>query len=267
MTTENKYRVVNIRNNATNGLNAWGVVQTKTTETFLTDPWSISAVSRRFLETEIINNLMQKYPSVFSHDTASIPLNVDIVGRSESKTGAWSIFCPYIVSLGILPAWTTTSNQCDVIVTRGNDKNSQQICSIDFQSKNKLTVFSPIGLIAYEPELGAISSRTGEGLMKAPHLGDDCLNDLQVVFTETLAAAIVTCIKNMESVERRPVVTEKINVAPEKLSAVLQTSTPALTTQRGTLEEKLKQLKSLKDSGVLTEQEYETKKNALLDAL
>ena len=220
------------------------------------DPWSIPAVSKRLEESDICNDVMNRNPSIFNRSPESTPLEVEIRSRNESKGGAWSILFPYLLTLGVFPAWTYTPSQCEITVTSIADRNKRQSCLVDFRSDSSLTVFSPIGLISYDYVPGAVSCRTGSGIMKAPHLDKECLANLQAVYTETLAAGIATCV---HEIERSIPVTVKEQPGRE--------TGPAKVTENVMLKEKIMRLKELKDSGILTNDEYETKRKALIDQL
>lgn len=92
--------------------------------------------------------------------------------------------------------------------------------------------------------------------MEAPHLGKECLANLQAVYTETLAAGIAACV---HEIERGTPLTVKEQPGHE--------TAPVKVTENAILKEKLLRLKELKDSGILTDDEYETKRKALIDQL
>lgn len=249
--TIQKYRVENIINRSDNGPLSMGQGAFA-----MPDPWSIPAVSKRLEESAVCNDVMNRNPSMFSRSSESTPLEVEIRTRNESKGGAWSILFPYLLTLGVFPAWTYTPSQCEIIVTSLTDRNKRQSCVVDFRSDMKLTVFSPIGLISYDYAPGAVSCRTGSGIMEAPHLGKECLANLQAVYTETLAAGIATCV---HEIERGTPVTVKAQPDREAV--------PVKVTENAILKEKILRLKELKDSGILTNDEYEAKRKALIDQL
>lgn len=247
--TEKKYRIEKFINKSDVGIYASG---------YDTDPWSIPAVSKRFSETEMCSDLMSKNPKVFSCAADSIPLEVEIYSRSESKDGRWSIIFPYILTLGIFPAWIGTTSQSELKVTSLADRNIRTSCIIDFRSDIKLTVFSPIGLIAYDATPEATSYRTGSGLMTAPHVDAGTLWELRTVYTETLAVAICRCAQELE--KQMPTAASMPSNDHEKAPPPAAEPTPPL-------KEKLQQLKELKDAGVLTDREYDAKRKLLIDQL
>lgn len=249
--TLKRYRVDNIINNSGNGPFSMGQGAFSAP-----DPWSIPAVAKRLEETTICSDIMRQNPNIFARSLESTPLEVEIRTRNESKEGTWSVFFPYLLTLGVFPAWMSTPSQCEITVTSLADRNIQRTCVVDLRSDMKLTAFSPIGLISYDHIPSAASCRTGAGIMKAPHIAPECLSDLQSVYTETIAEGIAVCIREME---------RETNTTAKTHTNAIKSETNVI--QIDTLKEKLLRLKELQDSGILTKDEYEAKRKALVDQL
>lgn len=250
--TEKKYRIEKIINKVNNGIYSSGQ------DAFsVPDPWSIPAVSKKLEETELCSDVMNANPSIFSRSSDSIPLEVEIRSRMESKDGRWSIIFPYILTLGIFPAWMGTASQCELTVTSLMDRNIRTSCIIDFRSDMKLTVFSPIGLVSYDTISGAASCQTGSGLMTAPHVDSGSLWHLRTVYAETLAVAIGRCVNELE--RQKPTTVHA--------SFKERVNEPRPSVDANSLKEKIQRLKDLKASGVLTDSEFDAKRKALVDQL
>jgi len=166
----------------------------------------------------------------------------------------WSALFPYLLTLGIFPMWNYTPSQCEIVVTSLADRNRRQSCLVDFRSDMKLTFLSPIGLISYDYVPSAVSCRTGAGVMEAPHTDRECLANLQSVYIETLATGIAACVQEID---------RSAPMAVEKQSS--NRTVPAEVMETAALKERLTQLKKLKDSGILTDDEYEMKRKAVID--
>lgn len=251
LVSEKKYRVDTFMNKTDNGSSSMGQGSFAAT-----DSWSLPGASEKLCASDICNALMRSNSKVFSETAESIPLAVEINTRSETKEGLWTMLFPYLLTLSIFPAHVHTPSQCEVTVVYMNDRSIRQSCIVDFRTESKLSVLSPIGMASFDSVPGAVSCRAGSGIMKAPHLDNGCLSDLQAVFTETLSAGIVKCI---QEIENRSSLSAS---APAKPLSVIETPS-----ETEALKKKLRMLKELKESGVLTESEYESKRKALVDKI
>jgi len=209
---EKKYRLNTFLDKTDNGSSSMG-------QATFTDPWSLPGAGNSLCSSDICNAVMLSNPHVFSQTEESIPLTVEINTRSETKEGSWTMLFPYLLTLSIFPTHVHTPSQCDVTVVYFNDRNIRQSCTVGFRTESKLSVLSPIGMSSFDSVPGAVSCRSGSGIMKAPHLDSGCRSDLQGVFTETLSAAIVKCIQEIEnrssvkaSTRTEPLVTETPSV-------------------------------------------------------
>jgi hypothetical protein len=80
---------------------------------------------------------------------------------------------------------------------------------------------------------------------------------------ETLAAGIAACVREIDQRSQPPSKNATAN-APAQSASLPSPPTPGVPP---TIADHLKQLKTLKDAGVLIGQEYEAEKNALIDRL
>ena len=118
--------------------------------------------------------------------------------------------------------------------------------SVRFVSDAKLTVFTPFGLIPFDSLPSGQEQRLGAGLMSAPHLDDNARRHLLEVFAGTVSNLAIEQIKEIEG-------KSLIVVHPGNPVDRSDTSPQSpLSNSIGGIE----QLKKLRDSGVITEQEF-----------
>ena len=218
---EKKYRLNTFLDKTDNGSSSMG-------QAAFTDPWSLPGAGNSLCSSDICNAVMLSNPHVFSQAEESIPLTVEINTRSETKEGSWTVLFPYLLTLSIFPTHIHTPSQCDVTVIYFNDRNIRQSCSVDFRTESKLSVLSPLGRSSFDSVPGAVSCRSGTGIMMAPHLDSGCRSDLQRVFTETLSAAIIKCIQELETRSSVKAPTRTKPVAPESLSVIVKMPTDVI---------------------------------------
>lgn len=221
LVAEKKYRLNTFLDKTDNGCSSMG-------HAAFTDPWSLAGAANRLCSSDICSAVMLSNPHVFSQAEGSIPLTVEINTRSETKEGSWTILFPYLLTLSIFPTHIHTPSQCDVTVIYFNDCNIRQSCSVDFRTESKLSVLSTLGMSSFDATPGAVSCRSGTGIMMAPHLDSGCRSDLQRVFTETLSAAIIKCIQELETRSSVKAPTRTKPVAPESSSVIVKMPTDVI---------------------------------------
>ena len=187
---------------------------------------------------------------VFAERPDSIPIAVDVSLRNSEGSRGWTILVPYLVTLGIFPAQIQYDDTCDVTVRRLDTAIFAPGASFTFQHRMMVTAFSPIGLGGFEPDPTATAERSGNGIMAQPEINMTVRNNIAEALAETMAATIVDQLRQMEAAERP---------APVASAAVSTNVGPVQTSPAGAhspLDEKLKELKKLRDSGAITEKEY-----------
>ena len=186
----------------------------------------------------------QKLPNVFSDERTSIPIEAEVIIRSSTGSLGWTILVPYLVTLGILPAQMQYDDVCGVVVRRLDSPVILAEQTFRFQHKTMVTALSPIGLGGFDPDSMATSERSGNGIMAQPEINMDVRNNIADALAETIAATIATALRHMELEEHA-----------EPLYAVR--SGEQKETHAVTLQQRIDSLKSLRDAGTITEQEYQ----------
>ena len=164
------------------------------------DPWSLPQVAALCDIESIRLKIMQRHPEVFADDFASTPVSVKVLTSSENKNYTATVLVPYLISLGILPAWMETVSSCEAIVSieAHNAPKPRQI-PLEFASISKLTCFSPIGLIEFEDKPDMNSQRKGADVMQCPHTNKVCRDKLCDVVTETLSDVVASAVMQMDA--------------------------------------------------------------------
>ena len=164
------------------------------------DPWSLPQVAALCDIESIRLKIMQWHPEVFVDDFASTPVSVKILTTSENTNYGGTILVPYLISLGILPAWMETESSCEAFVSieAHNVPKPRQV-PLSFTSICKLTCFSPIGLIEFDDKPDVNSLRKGAGVMQGPHTNKACRDKLCDVVTETLSDVVASAVMQMDA--------------------------------------------------------------------
>ena len=192
--TERKFRIANLQIDVRRGLNEEMRKQNERNPFVAPDPWSIPQIASISSEGKLINMIYRRFPGVFSSDATAKALDVKVSCLNENKDYAWSILCPYVITLGIAPAFMETQCECavEVVGVDGEKFGSQMV--VDFNSTFRMTCFSPFGLIGYERMPDATSQALGGGVFAAPHMDADVAEEAQKVFSETIANAVVSTL-------------------------------------------------------------------------
>lgn len=210
------------------------------------DPWSIPQVAMRYPYEDLRQMVIKKYPNVFADNPALPPIDIIISCNNEYKERVWTILFPYLVSLGTLPAFYRTTSDCTVEIRPTSSMMSTSSRSVRFVSDGKLTVFTPFGLIPFDSMPSDQEQRLGSGVMSAPHLDETARRHLLEVFANTVADLAIEQIKEAESKALIVVHSEK----------PVDKCTTAEPPQPSNLVNGIEQLIALRDSGVITEQEF-----------
>ena len=195
-------------------------------------------------------------PDVFAERPDSIPIVVEVSLRNSEGSLGWTILVPYLVTLGILPAQLQYDDVCGVIVRRLDTGYSMPEETFMFQQKTQLTAFSPFGLGGFGHDSTATAERSGSGVMATPDTNMNVRNNIAEALAETMAATIVESLRRMEAAESSSTLVQP--VAPADAASVQTSPPPAQSPSpaQSSLDEKLKELKNLRDSGMITEEEY-----------
>ena len=192
-TLHNKYRIVRL------------VLERKTQHPYedniaYIDPWSLPQVAAQCDIESIRLKIMQRYPEAFVDDFASTPISVKIITTGENKNYTATILAPYLISLGILPAWTETVSSCEAFVSiEAHNAPKPRRIPLSFTSIWKLTAFSPIGLIEFDDKPEMNSQQKGADVMQGPHTDKSCRDRLCDVVTETLSDAVLSAVMQMDA--------------------------------------------------------------------
>lgn len=190
-----QYRIVGLSFDVKRGLNGFNPQNNPFAPP---DPWSIVQTASLLNQKDLVEAIKRKNEAVGDNADA-VPVEIEIVSQSERKELEATILVPYLVSLGILPAWNRSISSCTIKMTLGIGtarKSYQYECN--FISNSKMTAFSPIGIIDYDDIPDAIAQRKASGYA-APHLNPNCLNDLKTVFATTVSKALSASMTRFEA--------------------------------------------------------------------
>ncbi|MBQ7190060.1 MAG: SHOCT domain-containing protein [Kiritimatiellae bacterium] len=222
------------------------------------DPWSIPQCSYKRNRDAIIRDLEIAVSPTLCSDPNAEPVSVKVISAGDTKSGIITIFFPYLISLGILPAHLATESRCDVTVALVRDPSQSRSISIEYRSDTKVSVFSPIGAISFDP-VPASSFRTASGIMTAPHIDKVAMKNTQDVFIEALAKGIAACLADMERV--RTALAAPVTVSTPPPAPVVSTPPPVPAVPQpsvgSSISVQISELKALRDAGTISKEEYE----------
>ena len=195
-----KYRICKLSFDVKRGLNQQIRDSQGDSPFAMPDPWSLPQVASASREAYLIEMIHAARPEIFSVALTAIPLEIKVQGGRENKDYGWSILCPYLITLGIAPAFLETRSECNAEVKIVDGQILDSVVGLSFCSNMRMTAFSPFGLIEYEDRMSGVQSQAvGSGVAAWPHGNDEVLKQLQRVFSETLADAIVRAIVRHEA--------------------------------------------------------------------
>ena len=197
--TKNHYCVSHLRFNVIRGLNEAVRQQQGENPYAAPDPWSIPQTASLSREEVLLPVIQSAYPSVFFPDGQE-RLEVDVSSSVETTDGMWSVFCPYLITLGIAPMYQTVHSECAVEVKRIADGSLIGKSTIRFDTNMRMSATSPLGaMIGYDREGGVQSQETGSGVGCWPHSDIEVARKVQKVFAETVADAVVSILMRAET--------------------------------------------------------------------
>ena len=162
--------------------------------------WAISASASAKVDKRIMQSTLARMrPELFTEDETGIPLDIK-VDVSECHGDYWGMV-PYFLFLGIVPSrivYFRESGTVSVCVSDNTELHPSQE-NIGFSSKGWLSVWTPFGaMMSDSPDLYQGESRSGAGVMVAPHLNDKCRADQQDVYSVTVANAVIAALGKMD---------------------------------------------------------------------
>lgn len=148
-------------------------------------------------------DLIRVKPGVFSavdgaQDCESA-IDISVFAESEEYSKTWTILVPYAVTLCVFPAWLDCEDvyTVKVVLERNGEKRVGKI-PMRLTTDSKFTFYSPIGLISYDTDRNAESSRADEEVNIMQTLSARANDCRRIVFVETLANAVEICLRQME---------------------------------------------------------------------
>ena len=172
-------------------------------------------------------------PDVFTESSDSVPIVVNMILKDEN--GQWEIG-PYILTLGLLPGERHDDCLFQIDVQRIPDMKRTKGTLATIKYDFRMSLFTPLGLIGFDHDDSVAICRETIGTSKE-------------VQPATIAAAIVDQLHQLEAED------QKMNSTP--LDSATTTTIPFETTQPVGIGQELKKLKTLRDTGIITEKEYQ----------
>ena len=198
--TKGKYRICKLSFDVKRGLNQQIRDSQGDSPFAMPDPWSSPQVASASREACLIEMIHATHPDVFSSVSTAIPLEIKVQGGRENKDYGWSVLCPYLITLGIAPAFFETRSECNAEVRIVDGQMLDPAVGLSFCSNMRMTAFSPFGLIEYEDRMSGVQSQAvGSGVAAWPHGNAEVLKQLQKVFSSTLADAVLRAIIKHEA--------------------------------------------------------------------
>ena len=141
-----------------------------------------------------------RYPDVFVADDKGIPIDIAVESSSPNKEYEWSILFPYILSLGILPAWIETTSTAKISITVSGEQVSDS--SVAYVSNSKVTCFSPIGIIPYSRDIDMDHVETAECALGFSNPKMEMRKTSEAVFLNSFCDGILISLSKYESSRR-----------------------------------------------------------------
>ena len=171
--------------------------------------------------------LPQKRPDIFSESKDAIPIVVNM--NLSDENSRWELGL-YILTLGLLPGETHEDCLFQLDVQRMSDMKRTKGTFVTIKYDFKMSLFTPLGLISFDHDDSVAISR-------------ETLTTSQDVQPETIAAAVVAQLQQLE-LEDLAKSSHAMQIGEQK-------------THNVTLQQRIDSLRSLRDAGTITEQEYQ----------
>ncbi|MBQ9431546.1 MAG: hypothetical protein IJU44_08335 [Kiritimatiellae bacterium] len=195
---------------------------------------AISAGMDKILQSYIKVQLSQIRPDVFTESSDAIPIVVNMYLHDENQ-----ICCgmtPYILTLGFLPGDTHEYCFYRINVQRMSDMKQTKNTIISIKYDFRFSLSSPLGLIGFGHDYNVAICRETSGSSREVEL-------------ETIAAAVIEQLWQLENDVQVAMPSSIQQVAPSVISAE--------TVQSIGVQPQLKDIEVLRDSGTITEKEYQ----------
>ena len=171
--------------------------------------------------------LPQKRPDIFSESDDAIPIVVNMHLNDENSK--WELGL-YILTLGLLPAEIHDDCLFQLDVQRVSDMKRTRGTLVTIKYDTRMSLFTPLGLIGFDHDDSVAICR-------------DTIATSTDVQPETIAAAVVAQLQQLEL--------EDLAESSHTTHAVEQ------KTHTIAIQQQIDSLKSLRDAGTITEQEYQ----------
>lgn len=163
--------------------------------------WTTEYAFGKTPASEFERLIVHNHPGIFDERVESVPVEIEISLRGSSSSMGWTILVPYLITLGICPAYMQYDDVCAVTVRRLDTQFASREKTFTFQQKAKVTALSPIGLGGFDPDPTATSERQGNGVFATPELSMEVRGNVAEALAETIAATVVSQLRQMEGDE------------------------------------------------------------------
>lgn len=178
-------------------------------------------------EDKIRDFVKDRYPDVFSDDESAIPIKIKMSSDLIESRYSWTILCPYLISLGVLPGGGEDATPAKLKVYAGEDLMATKAISYEYDAK--VSVFSPLGAIPFSKDIDRQYVQRDEVVLNIAAVQNKVRGMSEKIFLETFADGVVSCLVEGERQDRK-----------------VQQS----------LSDRLRRLDELHDKGILTDAEY-----------
>lgn len=151
----------------------------------------------RLSEPRVRRDAMRRNPNLFASLGEGVPIEVTIRVYSEAVDVDY-LGIPFGLSFGIYPIRLGETNPCEITVAIEGARGISGSCVCRFREDVKFSSLSPLGLIRFDDVPGVTSCRRGSGIMAMIALDDECREEWESVFVETLVDGIQECIIEIE---------------------------------------------------------------------
>lgn len=191
-----KYRIRHLSFSVRKGINTMLREMNETFPYISPDPWSLPQHASLLDEEKLKTAIQTAKPAVFITDKSATPVDIKFICQQEFSDLGWTILCPYLVTLGVFPAWTRRVSFCEMIVTV--DEQRQSKIQLEFTTDGKMSVLSPLGLVHFDETPNAIAQKIGNGIFTAPHENILTAKQFTDTVSQTIAIATSAALAELE---------------------------------------------------------------------
>lgn len=137
-----------------------------------------------------------RHPDIFVAGDKGIPIDVAVESSSPNKEHLWSIIFPYMLSLGILPAWCETTSTAKISINVSGRQEADS--SATYVSNDKVTCFSPLGIISYSRDINMDHVETAECALGLSDPKRAMREISEAVFLNSFCDGILTSLSKYE---------------------------------------------------------------------